>query len=1023
MSDPTPTHTYDTSCRLIPRNQPISGQDDPPPILARFFYSAPCSIDDPLSSGDLFAAASDTRNNKGQYRPFSADDNYALETAWLGLSSREDRHAHQQASEGRKGRLTLSEVYMKRLSAIARHLAVMHQNIHGPNYLLPDPATLKRPIPDGPEVVVSSCCPELYHDVETEISHCFCAIARDRMCQLSPHSVIGKVMDEFKRYRVLNYPEQADPEINRPLSSPSSPGTQKHTHIITTSPFSQSQPSSPTAMPSRGSTVDDGITGKPFIRADSPGPTHASRSCSAQRPRAPVSATEPRARISSDQSPRQATVTQPPVATVSGSGPGSHSHPHGMSTDVVVGVSRLHMVSLPTLCMQPIYWSPVNDNAVVMRGTWFYRWGDTCCMLDIKERAMLTLSRDTMLPLPPDVANQLEAGYRELQPWTETWNDELKCAVEVGPLGEEKVSHQLWSGTLPRSTKVAPIDPTRGPHLNTYCAARCFQGEAASLGILNPHPLHITKDEDSSSAAPRAFANYHVIYRNARLAFLLKPSLKPSGYYGRRPVAKIMKGSTVGVPVVRGFDETAWDKYHHGVRPTERQPGLTQSQLEAGDVEHSHQCLACELERETPPISDLVLVIHGIGQKFAERVESFHFTHSINALRRSVNLELNDPVVKGVLRDENGTRIMVLPVNWRHGLSFEGAGSMELDKMSRAPDEFGLKDIEPPTIPAVRSMISDIMFDIPFYMSKHKPRMIHALVAEANRVYQRWCQNNPGFADNGRVHLIAHSLGSAMALDILSRQPSYIPKPDLSSTPATLLTFNFDTTNLFLVGSPAAFFLLLERATLMPRRGRVKPGAISSDMTSKEVVREAGEFGCLAVDNIYNVLAKEDPIAYLLNSTIDPAYAESLKTAYVPSTSNSLFQSMGSVIRSLIPGVSHRRSNSATAQTKPSIDRLPSQLELEIHDFTREEIAEKKAYLLNDNGQLDYYLHSGGGPLEIQYLNMLGAHSSYWTHQDFVRMLCMEIGRKPGRENTLPAMRAVKAATQKLAPAPNGHQP
>jgi hypothetical protein len=41
--------------------------------------------------------------------------------------------------------------------------------------------------------------------------------------------------------------------------------------------------------------------------------------------------------------------------------------------DVVVGVSRLHKVSLPTLLMKPIYWSPVNDVAVVMRATWFYR--------------------------------------------------------------------------------------------------------------------------------------------------------------------------------------------------------------------------------------------------------------------------------------------------------------------------------------------------------------------------------------------------------------------------------------------------------------------------------------------------------------------------------------------------------------------------------------------------------------------------------------------------------------------------
>lgn len=31
---------------------------------------------------------------------------------------------------------------------------------------------------------------------------------------------------------------------------------------------------------------------------------------------------------------------------------------------------------------------------------------------------------------------------------------------------------------------------------------------------------------------------------------------------------------------------------------------------------------------------------------------------------------------------------------------------------SAAPESFGLKDIEPKTIPAVRSLISDVMFDV-----------------------------------------------------------------------------------------------------------------------------------------------------------------------------------------------------------------------------------------------------------------------------------------------------------------------
>ena len=92
---------------------------------------------------------------------------------------------------------------------------------------------------------------------------------------------------------------------------------------------------------------------------------------------------------------------------------------------------------------------------------------------------------------------------------------------------------------------------------------------------------------------------------------------------------------------------------------------------------------------------------------------------------------------------------------------------------------------------------------------------------------------------------------------------------------------------------------------------------------------------------------------------------------------------------------------------------MPSTVELETHNFTREEIAEKRMFLMNDNGQIDYFLQSGGGPLEIQYLNMLSAHSSYWVLQDFVRFLTVEIGRKPGRENTLPLLRAVKKVNYK----------
>lgn len=172
----------------------------------------------------------------------------------------------------------------------------------------------------------------------------------------------------------------------------------------------------------------------------------------------------------------------------------------------------------------------------------------------------------------------------------------------------------------------------------------------------------------------------------------------------------------------------------------------------------------------------------------------------------------NEPVWHHVRRDHGG--IMALPVNWRSTLSLAD-GSLE-SEISDDPsaNHYSLNDITPETIPAVRSLISDVMLDIPYYLSHHKPKMIQAVVKEANRVFRLWCKNNPGFQKHGRVHLIAHSLGSAMAIDILSHQPTKLPDIDFAATSVRSDIFEFDTKNLFLCGSPVGFFLLLNKGML-----------------------------------------------------------------------------------------------------------------------------------------------------------------------------------------------------------------
>lgn len=673
----------------------------------------------------------------------------------------------------------------------------------------------------------------------------------------------------------------------------------------------------------------------------------------------------------------------------------------GPSTKVPVGVSRLHHVAMDaeSIQLEPIYWSPVNDIAEVVRGTWFYK--------------------DTMLPVEVDIANMLEAGYLDLQPWTQTWTDELNSAVEVGAAGEMKILHMLWP-QKPKKSDSRPASSAQfqqGMVQSTLPESEYSPEKERQTVVENACDLiDISTGPNGPDNKASGDRNYShdggqniyrkagVIYANAKEAYLLKPSLQPSDYYGRRPLANyIRKGRAIGVCVTRGFDQERWDKLHPAKKSAQAmkaRAGVSTSQggTSLRDRRKSDPEIALA---KTPQVTDLVLVIHGIGQKLSERIETFHFTHAINAFRREVNVELGTSEVKRHLRKGAGG-IMVLPVNWRQRVTLDGGEESNEDEDDSA-NEYHLKDITPETLPAVRGIISDVMLDIPYYLSPtHHAQMVSACINEANRIYRLWCLHNPGFTEYGRVHLIAHSLGSVMAIDILSQQPSQVPlelgEPSYPEQDLPRDHFIFNTKSLFVCGSPVGFFLLLKKASLLPRRDKEKPGADS--YATPGVAGEQGTYGCIAIDNIYNILNPYDPVAYRLNAAVDVVYSEMLRPAVIPSATSSWLAFSNPFRKAdASPGGLHSR---------PPTIRLPSNVELETHNFTREEIAEKRAYLLNDNGQIDYFLKYGGGALEIQYLTMLGAHSSYWVSRDFVRMIVVEVGREVGKEGTVLAMRAQK---------------
>lgn len=688
-------HTYGPPCRLAPVPQPVPDAwlEGIPAPNAQFFYSSPISLDDPLSAATAPTnATADAKAGRLPLRPFSQGDNNTLEKAWLALTGEENRKAHGAARRHRSPSPSVGRANEKKLAVIVRGLAARHRQKHTQEEA-GNRATTVRATLQGATTDLPVCCEQLPRDAAAELAAVFCPLARRQLPSLpSTDVVVQQIMQALSGGdgRVNSISHGGGTPV-LPAESQTGCGAAAAPRSIPRAMASQRRdmpsPRRFDPLPSSSlTTADDGISGKPFLRADKvleelntpaspPLPVVAQEAVGAAE-----EVTEEVAEASRILDNLKATAAVP------------------------VGVSRLHVVDLPALQMRPIYWSPVNDIAVVQRATWFYR--------------------DTMLPLEAVVANQLESLYRELRPWTETWADELRCALDVGAVGEEKVSQPLWPRPPSRGgAKTRGGVKLPGPLVSSemFCASRCLQGAAAVEGILG------SPEEDLAAAldaAHRNFSNYQVVFQDGQTAFLLKPSLKPSAYYGRRPIAKIRKGTTVGIPVVRGFDRNRWAQSHERQQKSDVpvQEGQQDPEAAAGQASQASQasCPGCEAEMMNSQVTDLVLVAHGVGQKLAERVESFHFTHAVNGLRRDVNVELCNPVVQAVLRpDHNG--IMMLPVNWRHTVSFED-GDPGPGQPFAAGEGYSLKDIEPGTIPAVRSIISDVMFDIPFTCRITNPR-------------------------------------------------------------------------------------------------------------------------------------------------------------------------------------------------------------------------------------------------------------------------------------------------------------
>lgn len=715
---------------------------------------------------------------------------------------------------------------------------------------------------------------------------------------------------------------------------------------------------------------------------------------------------------------------------------------HDSKRPVLVGLNRLFQASLDTKTLRPTYWAPVGTTPNIHRAEWFYS--------------------STLTPISPELEGLVTNAWNQIKPWSASYISELASALDV----PEAIDKFRLPITLQEGGKEAKYFLVFAPCLSQERLEDSADAMSALLAEVQSEELKEKLEKviekpaaDKSPETPRTPTSKRSMDLKSPQSDTEKSPSRaehgPVSPYMKYPVAYLFSLPTINIPYITGIPTTAQliQALLNG-----KSPGGVVFKLQR-HFEWSEYKKVKGFSRVRPtddpdfepvPIKELVLVFHGIGQKLSERMESFNFTFAINSFRILVNEQLDQGGVKQYVDDHEPGSVMVLPINWRRTVDFEELKKSKNDSGGAADRRFSLADITMKSIPAIRNLISDVMLDIPYYMSRYKPYLVEAAASEANRVYQLFMRNNPDF--DGGVNVIGHSLGSLICTDILSNQPTDVyetstPRLAPSMTRESAMVsidskFDFNTRNSFFVGSPAGFFLLMEGNQLYPR-----------ELLDKQADKKTYSYGCLAVDNLYNVLHHSDPIAYLLNPTVDVHLATNIwETANLPSekafpdpekttaTSTSFFDSVVAKLPSfnrqlavenkaaeeIAAEVIHaveQHSPEATVRTTtedslaysgveeediPAVD-LGDVVELQDHDFKRETAGEDRMYMLNDNGQIDWVIPLTG-TLENQYVSMITAHSGYWDNRDFARLVAIECTRKPGRDSAIDQFKVQKKA-------------
>ncbi|EJU03322.1 hypothetical protein DACRYDRAFT_99599 [Dacryopinax primogenitus] len=559
---------------------------------------------------------------------------------------------------------------------------------------------------------------------------------------------------------------------------------------------------------------------------------------------------------------------------------------------------------------------------------------------------------NTHQPCEYALCDGLEEAYRTIKPYLSSYAAELKTSISLGSEAQAKLRYRLPSG------QVVLFQTSTSAYIYPAALARALPALTAMFSM----PPGTSVVHRGYDAAERATKTNH-----------------------SRTSSRAQSGSLE--------DQAAMET-------------LGQAVPEAGDEE----------KEGSDKVTDLILVIHGIGQGLAASWEAFNFVYAVNIIRGVARKQALSPALSSVLRSH---RVQFLPILWRANIQIDEAEE-EARKKDGLDNAFTVEDITiKGSIPYVRDMTNNVLIDIPYFMSDHRYSMVDAVCAQANRAYRLWCERHPDFLEFGRVHIVAHSLGAALAAHILSDQPTYTKQYEFGD-PIPKNHFIFDTSTLFMLGSPLGILMNVYQSQLIARRGRERTKDAEPDVALDKV----GKFGCLAVDAIYNIFNAPDPVAYLVNPCVDADVGRTRPPSAVPNiiggimdgVTNSLsrfkdslptlptfpplptFPTLPSLNSFAIPfsvwissaaaaaEAEKKEREPAGAQSISAIDMAPSP---EVIAQRRKERAEKRFKALNPHGTLDYVLPRQSNMSE--YLEMISAHATYWADPNLSSFILTEI--------------------------------